>query len=77
MITETLERRFDNAFGIERTEDERNERLLERVQQLQSDLDRLGEAYAIDDDIRQERDYFEWLLREQGIDPYALPSDEE
>lgn len=77
LIIESLERRFDRAFGVERTEDERNQRLEDGITQLQSDLDRLGEAYAIEDDIRQERDYFEWLLREQGIDPYALPSDED
>lgn len=77
LIIESLERRFDRAFGVERTEDERNQRLEDGIRQLQSDLDRLGEAYAIEDDIRQERDYFESLLRECGIDPYALPSNED
>ena len=68
--TETLERRFDAAFGVERTERERNERLSTRIEQLEGDLSRLGETYALDDVVRDERDYFERLLRENGIDPW-------
>ncbi|MEM7771614.1 MAG: hypothetical protein AAF327_14040 [Cyanobacteria bacterium P01_A01_bin.37] len=77
LVTETLERRFDNAFGVERTEEERNQRLQIRVGQLELDLEKLSEAYSIEDDIRQERDYFERLLKDRGIDPYALPSDKD
>lgn len=74
--TETLERRFDAAFGVERTEDERNQILSDRVHQLEQDLEALGDSYAIEDEIRRERDRFEELLRENGIDPYGLPSGE-
>lgn len=76
LITESLERRFDAAFGMTRTEKERNERLSGYIQQLERDLSKLGEAFAIDDQTRQERDYFERLLRENGIDPWALPQTE-
>ncbi len=71
LLTESLERRFDAAFGVTRTEQERDEVLAARVQQLESDLARLGEGFALDDFTRQERDYFERLLRENGIDPYG------
>jgi hypothetical protein len=74
LTTESLERRFDNAFGVIRTEQERNDRLSQQNQQLESDLANLGEGFAIDDDIRRERDYFESLLKQNGIDPYGLPS---
>ncbi len=73
--TETLERRFDNAFGVSRTEQERDEQISQRLQQLEKDLTRLGETYALNDDIQRERDYFEKLLRENGIDPWEKPSE--
>jgi hypothetical protein len=34
----------------------------------------LGEGFAIDDEIRRERDFFESLLKQNSIDPYGLPS---
>jgi len=77
LATESLERRFDNAFGATRTEQERNERLQERIQQLETDLSRLGEAFAMDDQIKSERDYLERLLLQRGIDPWALPDEQE
>lgn len=73
LMLESLERRFDNAFGVTRTLDERQERLTSRVQQLENDLAELGEGFALDDLLRRERDYFERLLRENGIDPWGLP----
>jgi hypothetical protein len=73
LMAETLERRFDTAFGITRTEEERNELLSQRVQQLERDLQILGDTFALDDDIKRERDYFERLLRDNGIEPY-LPN---
>lgn len=77
LATESLERRFDHAFGVTRTEQERQERLTGRIQQLERDLAELGEGFAIDDQIKQERDYFERLLRENGIDPWALTDSKE
>jgi hypothetical protein len=77
LLTESLERRFDTAFSVTRTEQERNERLLERIRQLETEFSRLGEAFAMDDQIRSERDYFERLLLQHGIDPWALPNTED
>jgi hypothetical protein len=77
LTTETITRRFDSAFGVERTEDERNQQLVQRIQSLQQDLDKLGEAYAIEDEVRNERDQFLRLLRDQGIDPYEPPESNE
>ncbi|MGA7933903.1 MAG: hypothetical protein WCA35_10180, partial [Kovacikia sp.] len=77
LITESLERRFDAAFGVDHTEQERNERLAQAVQKLEQDLTRLGEAYALDDDVRDQLTYFERLLRENGIDPWETRSQEE
>jgi hypothetical protein len=77
LATETLERRFDVAFGVSRTETEWNERLIQRNSVLERALTELGEAFAIEDDIRRERDYFERRLRENGIDPWGLPGTED
>jgi hypothetical protein len=33
-------------------------------------LANLGECFAIDDEIRRERDYYESLLKQNGIEPY-------
>ena len=49
VIAESLERRFDFAFGVARTEQERDDRLSGRIQQLERDLTRLGDAYALDE----------------------------
>ncbi len=76
LATETLERRFDTAFGVTRTEAEWNELLIQRNQRLERNLSSLGEAFALDDQLRSERDYFERLLRENGIDPWGLPGTE-
>jgi hypothetical protein len=75
LITESLERRFDDAFGVSRTEQERNDRLSGRVQQLERDLTELGDAYSSDEIARLEleayRDENRRLrdaLDERGID---------
>ena len=73
LTTESLERRFDDAFGVIRTEKERNQRLSQQNKQLKQDLAYLGESFALDDDIRRERDYLLLVLRDNGLDPYALP----
>ena len=74
LLTESLERRFDEAFGVTRTEGERNELLNQRVQELERDI---SEAFWVDDEIRMERDHYERLLRENGIDPWGLPAAED
>ncbi|NEO86461.1 MAG: hypothetical protein F6J87_19705 [Spirulina sp. SIO3F2] len=75
LITESLERRFDKAFGIERSEFERNERLQSQLNEMWEVLKDVGEELAVGDDIRRERDYFGELLKQNGIDPYKLPEE--
>ena len=72
LTTESLERRFDDAFGVIRTEQERNKRLSRQNKQLERDLAYLGEGFAIDADIRRERDYLLSVLKQNDIDPYDL-----
>jgi len=74
LLTDSLERRFDEAFNVTRTEPERNELLSQRVQQLERDI---REAFWVEDEARAERDYFERLLRENGIDPWKIPGTDE
>lgn len=72
LTLESLERRFDSAFGMVRTEQERNDTTTARIKALESDLANLGEGFAIDDDIRRERDYLLSVLRDNGLDPYDV-----
>ena len=72
LITETLERRFDNAFGVERSDQDRDQRLSDRLQRLQQDLDRLGEGFALDDVIRQQNDHYEKWFSDRGINPWQF-----
>ncbi len=58
-MAETLERRFDGAFGVIRTEIDRNELLSQRLQELEPDI---SEAFWVEDEIRIERDHYQWLL---------------
>ena len=74
LATESLERRFDNAFGVVRTEQDRNDATTARIKALESDLANLGEGFAIDDDIRRELNDLKTWLRDHGINPYGLPS---
>lgn len=75
LITESLERRFDSAFGVTRSEDDFNQRLSDRIiAQLENDL---GEAFNVDSALRHENEYLMEVLRDNGIDPWALPSNEE
>jgi hypothetical protein len=77
LMTETLERRFDAAFGVERSESEHNAILSQRLQQTESALAALGEAYAEPDLLRMENDQLRQQLREAGLEPWQLPQSEE
>ena len=74
LATESLERRFDNAFGVVRTEQERNDITSVKIKALEKDLANLGEGFAIDADKDREIAYLNSLLKENGIEPYGLPS---
>lgn len=74
LIIESLERRFDAAFSVTRTEQERDERLSQRIQRLEREL---REAMNFEAAAQYERDYMESVLRQHGIDPWALPNTED
>ena len=73
LMAETLERRFDNAFGVERSESDREALLAQR---LQADLSALGEAYAEPDELREQVARLEQQLRDAGLEPWQLPPNE-
>ena len=75
MITESLERRFDTAFGVARSEEERNQRLSDRLSNR--DLEAIGLLLAEDDDLRREVEDLRQRLIQLGEDPYQLPGSEE
>lgn len=75
LLTESLERRFDSAFGVSRSEDDFNQRLSDRIiAQLEYTL---GEALSVESVLRNENEYLMRVLRDNGIDPWALPQDED
>jgi hypothetical protein len=74
LLEESLERRFDAAFGIERSESERDALLAQR---LQADLAALGEAYAEPDLLRMEVEQLRQQLRDAGLEPWQLPKTED
>lgn len=70
LMQESLERRFDAAFGVERSESERDALLTQR---LQADLAAAVDALA-EPDIRTEREArLEQQLRENGLEPWEIP----
>lgn len=73
LITESLERRFDAAFSVERSESDRNNRLQNRLDSALRDLQQIGEGLAFDDDLRRENALLLDVLKQNGIDPYGLP----
>jgi hypothetical protein len=76
LMAETLERRFDAAFGVERSEGDRNDLLAQRLQQTEADLSALGEAYAEPDELREQVARLEQQLRDAGLEPWQLPQTE-
>ena len=70
---ESLERRFDAAFGVTRTEQERDDRLSQRLQQLEQDLKGATDFEAA---AQYELNYVRDWLKQKGLDPWELPGDE-
>jgi hypothetical protein len=70
LSAETLERRFDAAFGIERSEAERDALLSQRLQQAETDLDRLSEAYTKLDLLQEANEQLRQQVRELGGEPW-------
>jgi hypothetical protein len=76
LMTETLERRFDAAFGVERSEADRNALLTQRLQQTEAALSAAVDALA-EPDLRTEREArLEQQLRDAGVEPWQLPQTE-
>lgn len=73
MTKETLARRFDNAFGVQRPETEYNQLLAEKNAKLQATLESLGDAYAEPDDLREQIARLEEQVMELGGEPWQLP----
>jgi len=70
LTTEFLERRFDAAFGVTRTEQERDNRLSQRLQQLEQDLKGAMDFEAA---AQYELNYVRDWLKQKGLDPWELP----
>jgi hypothetical protein len=77
LMTETLERRFDDVFGVERSEGDRNALLAQRLERAEADLAALGEAYAEPDLLRMEVDQLRQQVRDLGGEPWQLPGEPE
>jgi hypothetical protein len=75
--TEGLERRFDAAFQVDRTETERNDRLTQRLQTLERDLAALGDAYAWSDVERDHIAALEAQIKGLGAEPWQPPAIED
>jgi hypothetical protein len=76
LMTESLDRRFDSVFGVSRSEVEYNQRLSDRLEQLQRDLASLAEAYAEPDVLREENERLKEQLQQNGIEPWAIGGNE-
>jgi hypothetical protein len=73
LATETLERRFDRAFGITRSEDDWDQRLSAGIiNQLETDL---STAFEEADTALSREKILEQQLRELGVEPWALPGE--
>jgi len=73
--TESLERRFDKAFNIERTEEERNDRLAQRIGELETQISNLSEAYAEPEDLKEQVSRLEDQIRQLGEEPWKISED--
>jgi hypothetical protein len=74
LMTETLERRFDDAFGVERSQAERDERLTRSMEQMESYL---KDATDFEAEARFETQYYRDLIIQLGYDPDNPPSFDE
>ena len=71
LLVEALECRFDEAFGISRSTNERNERLTSNLQQLETYLE---ESMNYEAEARFEVQFYRDWLFQKGYDPDNLPA---
>jgi hypothetical protein len=75
LMAETLERRFDRAFNVTRSEDEWDSRLSDAIiNQLENELSSAFEE--VDTALSREK-LLEQQLRELGVEPWALPDQDQ
>lgn len=67
LVQESLDRRFDAAFGVTRTESEYNERLTARVQELESTIRELNDGWASTEITREEIRILRDYIRDHGL----------
>lgn len=77
LMTETLTRRFDAAFGVDRSESDYNQLLKDQNAALQSTLEGLADAFAEPDLLREENERLRQQLRDADIEPWQLPDGDE
>lgn len=73
LMAETLDRRFDRAFGIARSEDEWDQRLSEGIIAIAKLENDLSNAFEEADTASSREKLLEQQLRELGVEPWALP----
>lgn len=77
LSAESIERRFDTAFGVPRSEDEYNQQLAARLQQTEQQLALLSDAYAEPDLLREENERLREQIRQLGGEPFEhLPPED-
>lgn len=77
LITESLERRFDSAFGVQRTENDYNQALVERLRYFETSLPLAIEAAAMPDIVMEENRRLRQQLLDAGIEPFSPPDIED
>ncbi|MEO0533281.1 MAG: hypothetical protein AAF215_05385 [Cyanobacteria bacterium P01_A01_bin.123] len=75
MTIESLERRFDDAFGVARSAAEYNQSLSQRMSQFEVELSALSDAYAEPDVAREHIARLEDQLRQAGLEPWQPPDE--
>lgn len=72
LSAESLDRRFDAAFEVARSEGQRNQALAERIQSLEGENAMLAEIAAEPDMYREHVARLEEQLRQNGIEPWQI-----
>ncbi|NEO88089.1 MAG: hypothetical protein F6J87_28110 [Spirulina sp. SIO3F2] len=66
MTSETLEHRFDIAFGVENSESEPNNRLQRRREVWELELEEQGDVFEVNNLLRQEKDISAGVLPQES-----------
>ncbi|MEO0987055.1 MAG: hypothetical protein AAFY20_16105 [Cyanobacteria bacterium J06639_14] len=77
LSAETLDRRFDNAFGVSRSAAKYNKSLSQRMSQFEEQLSALSDAYAEPDILREQVSRLEDQIRQLGEEPWQPPLNDE